>query len=119
MKELNIHTELVRKNQIEVSVKKQIEVEHILQGTITPKNGHTVFEIEVETKEIRKAKYTTDTVGFNHLAKVDPEKLVTNPGCVYIPALNEKNAMKKFLKNSNQHFYYDKEPIMSLDDLKM
>jgi hypothetical protein len=45
-------------------------------------------------------------------------KLVVNKGCVYIPALNKANALKKYLKSGVQSDYYAKEAPMKLDTIK-
>lgn len=47
----------------------------------------------------------------------EAEKLIINKDCVYIPALNIKNAKKLFDKNPTQSFYYKKEAPMSLKDI--
>lgn len=117
MKELETHLKVGKENRIEMNVKKQQEIEYILEGTIIPKKGHTVFEINEQTLEVKKAEYKIDTVAFNVFTKKSPEKLIVNADCIYIPALNAKNAWKKYLKNKDQSFYFKKEPLLNLSDL--
>ena len=40
--------------------------------------------------------------------------MILKADCVYIPALNAKNALKKYHFNKNQTAYYSKPPIMNL-----
>lgn len=53
------------KESIEINVKKKKEVEHLLQGKIKPKNGHSVWEINEKTNEIKKAEFARSTVVFS------------------------------------------------------
>lgn len=115
MRELEQHLSAGIKT--EITVEKKQEIEYVLEGTITPKNGHTLWEINELTGEIKKAEYKRDTATFNPLAKREPEKLVVNPDCVYIPSLNIENAKKKYDKDKRQTSYFDKEPPMKLSDI--
>ena len=54
MKELETHLKVGNENRIELNVKKKQEVEYVLQGTIKPKTGHFVWELNEETGEIKK-----------------------------------------------------------------
>ena len=120
MKELNTH--LKRKETIEIQSKKnnQQEAELVLNGVISPKAGHTLFEVNSITKEVTPAR-------FNNKKEIDFLKaqrgdysgindLIMNENCVYIPALNKANALKKFEKDPNQSSYYRKEALMSLTE---
>lgn len=107
MKELEPHNFLQKeKDKIEVSQEKQIEYQLIYQGTIVPHEGHTLYEIDLKTKEINEAEYQHQDYVFDpewhpsKKLKVD-SKVIMNEGCVYVSALNKKNALKKFEKNSN------------------
>ena len=119
MKELETHLKVGvnSESRIELNVKKQQEIEYILEGTIKPKKGHFVWEINEVTGEVKKAQYKQDTVTFNIHTELPPEKLITNVDCVYIPALNARTAKDKYLKNPNQSNYYAKPAPMSLKDL--
>tara|TARA_R110000868_G_scaffold400868_1_gene675599 strand:+ start:5761 stop:6120 length:360 start_codon:yes stop_codon:yes gene_type:complete len=117
MKELETHTKIGKEAKVELAIKKQQEIEYILHGVIAPKVGHVVWEINEETGEIKKADYKKDTVTFNFMAKKEPEKLIVNKDCIYIPALNSENAKRKYLKNKEQSFYYKKEPLLKLNDI--
>ena len=119
MKELETHLKVGVNSEarIEMNVKKQQEIEYILEGTIKPKKGHFVWEINTITGEVKKAQYKQDTVTFNIHTELPSEKLITNIDCVYIPALNARTAKDKYLKNSDQSNYYVKHAPMSLNDL--
>jgi len=119
MKELETHLKVGNgsETRIELNVKKQQEIETVLQGTITPKNGHFVWEINEETGVVKRAEYKRDTVAFGFTVKVPNEKLVVQPDCIYIPALNIENAKKKYLKNKEQDYYFDKIAPMSLSEI--
>lgn len=55
-------------------------------GTIRPKRGHKLFEFNIKLRELNEVKPIHG-------------KAPHNKNCVYITALNKKNAAKKFLKN--------------------
>lgn len=101
----------------EISVQKKQEVEYILEGTISPRKGHKVFEVNELTGECKEASYKSDTAAFNIRVKLPPKKMVVNPDCVYIPALNSDNAKKKFKNNPMQDAYYVKFSPGNIDDI--
>ena len=115
MKELETRLKLGKQNTIELNVKKKQEIEYVLQGTINPQTGHFVWELNEETGEIKKAEFKRNTAVYG--AELPPEELVVKADCIYIPALNAKNAKKKYLKNKEQSAYYVKPAPMSLSDL--
>jgi hypothetical protein len=83
----------------EVRQKEQrSEITHL--GSIRPKKGHTLFEINLKTKEIVPAtfeekEYRLDGKNSNR------RTVVVKDDCTYISALNEKNAIRKLLKSVN------------------
>ena len=60
------------------------------------------------------SEYEKRDVAYNALAIVSHDKLIINPNCVYIPALNAKNAIKKYLNDNKQSSYYIKEAPMDI-----
>jgi len=118
MKELQVQDKLPSNNKVELNVKKRQEIEYVLNGSIKPKFGHKIYEVNTNTGEVNLAKYKSDTVVFNHLSKMPAEKLIVNQDCIYISALNKENAKKKFLKDSNQNSYFGKKPILDINMLK-
>lgn len=119
MKELETHLKIgvTNNNRTEISVKKQQEIEYVLEGTIKPKTGHFVWEVNELTGDVKKAQYKQDTIAFNATTELPPEKLIVNPDCIYIPALNARNAKIKYRNNPDQSFYFVKEPLMNINDL--
>lgn len=89
------------KDPTEVQAVKPIKKEHKFMGSMKPQPGHTLFEINLITGVIVKAIFERKDISFeeaktkNYVAK---SKVVMKENCVYISALNEKNAMKKFIK---------------------
>jgi hypothetical protein len=115
MKELQTHSKINNQEKIELSVKKKNEVEYVLHGTLKPKKGHFIWEINEETGEVKKAEFKRTTAIFG--ASIPPQELLIKPDCVYIPALNAKNAKKKYLNNKEQSAYFSKPPLMNLSDI--
>ena len=115
MKEIESHLNI--NNNIELNVKKKQEIEYVFEGTIKPKKGHIVWEINEETGDIKPAEYKVDTVSLLPSFAIPAEKLIINKDCVYIPALNIKNAKKKYLENKEQSFYFTKKPLMNISDI--
>lgn len=109
------HLTLDTKERIELNVKKKQEIEYILQGTIKPKTGHFVWELNEVTGEIKKAQFKRNTAVYG--AELPTEELVVKADCIYIPALNAENAKRKYLKNKEQSAYYVKHAPMSLSDI--
>lgn len=108
--------ELTNHNKTELSVKKKQEVEYVLEGSLKPQRGQFIWEVNELTGEIKKAEFKRKVAAFS--AKLPPEELVMKSGCIYIPALNEKNAMKKYLKEKRQSEYYAKPPLLTLHTTK-
>ncbi len=115
MKEIEKPLTLPSEHKVELSVKKKQEIEYVLQGTIKPKRGHFIWELNEESGEIKKAQYKRNIAVFG--AKPSPEELIINSDCVYIPALNSDNAKKKYLKNKEQAHYFSVPSPMNLSDI--
>lgn len=104
MKELNIsNIDLTsKKDNTELSVQQKQQVEREFIGSIKPKNGHIVFEINVLTLEIVPAKF--DELAILKFTSEKLKRTITiNKDCVYISALNKENALKKFRKVIEKH----------------
>lgn len=116
MKELQTHEGIFEKGRTEINVKKRQKVEHVLEGKLVPENGHSIFEVNKVTGEVKKAEFKTNAAVFG--AKKPPEQIIIRPDCVYIPALNKRNALKKYNKNPNQSAYYARESgFMDINDI--
>ena len=120
MKELQSHDKL--KDRIQITAKKnnQQETELILNGVISPKRGHTLWEINETTMEIKQAKFNSKKdISFHKAVRKDYSginDLIINDGCVYIAALNKQNALRLYRQNPNQESYYKKEALMKLSE---
>jgi len=92
--------ELKHKNEdrIEVEVKK--EIEYKLQMRMQRKRGLTIFAYNVKTGDISRVeiekKVAVDFTNTNKVKKTN--KAQHNPDCIYVQALNLKNAKKKIKK---------------------
>ncbi len=82
----------------EVSVKQKKKIEYELISKIIPHEGHSVWQINEETLEIEKAKFSN----VNFVVGMENKKeIIIKKGFSYISALNKKNAIKKYLKGKN------------------
>jgi hypothetical protein len=70
MKEL----ELKAKTKIEISVKQKKQIEHELIGKIIPHEGHIIWQINKETLEIEKVKFSNATY---HLGGENKKEVMT------------------------------------------
>lgn len=94
MKELEQKT----KEDIEIIQQQQIkkQLKHI--GSIQPHSGHTCFEYNTKTGELIPAKFKEEAVNFEDAAKgivSMKRKIIIKEDCIYVTALNKKNAIKK------------------------
>jgi len=70
---------------------------------ILPKQGHKCFEYNVLTHEMRYAKFNSTMVKYEDLVSgkgkpATAKKVLINENCMYVTALNFKNAIKHFEK---------------------
>lgn len=98
MKEVeNLH-----KDVVEIIYQTKQEKKEVFQGSLKLFSGHTLFEYNIDTNVLSKAKYEYQNVNFKDAQKgiiSTKRKIVMNKNCVYIPALNVKNAIKRYAKN--------------------
>lgn len=100
--------ELELKIKTELSVKQKKQIEHELIGKIIPYEGHIIWQINKETLEIEKAKFSNATYVYGSEIK---KEIIIKDGFVYISALNKKNALKKHNLGKNGGKEIDKEPL--------
>lgn len=107
MKELNKKV----RDRVEVSTQAQEERELELIKTLIPHNGHTLFEVNRKTLEIKEAEYTYQKTFKLRVSWKSGDKiaggrsLIVNPDCEYVLALNKKSAIKKFKENRDGSRY--------------
>ena len=104
MKEIDFSSKI----KTELSVKQKKQVEHELIGMIVPFDGHTIWQINKETLEIEKAKFSNTTY---HLGGENKKEIIIKDGLAYVSALNRKNALKKFKKGKLGGKEIDREPL--------
>jgi len=104
MRELDKDNLASKKQEIQSVVVKQEQQELKYLGTLKPKRGHQLWEINIATREIKLAEFTQDkpTIKWEDATKPTTvnkkKKLQIRPDCIYISALNQKSAFKRFLK---------------------
>lgn len=113
------------KNKVQDPVEEvrqtKIEKEQKFIGRIIPKNGHTVFEVDMKNHTIEPATFEEQTASFSAnkpkseglgvqqfkdgtkklvigAVPTVSKKLIRKEGCMYIPALNKKNVIKHLVK---------------------
>ena len=76
----------------------QIQHEYALKGSIKHHKGHILFSYNYTTNELKRARVTQEVmVGIDSKAK-HKRKTHQEKNCLYLQALNEKNAWKKINK---------------------
>jgi len=91
---------LVHKNKDAIVKEiKHEEKKEVKQGAIKMHKGHTLFEINLKTKEINEAVFkSVDYVVTDTTMNQASKKIIENENCIYIPALNKNSALKKLFK---------------------
>ena len=96
MKEL----EAISQDKVKPTAQKQVE-KQIYLTSIKPQPGHTCYEMNLASGELKPAEFESSSINFKSAAKNDfsvKKKIICKPGCVYVSALNEFNAQKKIFK---------------------
>lgn len=101
-------TEIKKQEPIENVKQTQHEIKKVLTGVLYPKQGHTLFEINVDEQTIEKASFDAPPIlQYNEAMKGNlsaKKKLTRKAGCVYISALNKKNVIKILKRDFNIQF---------------
>ena len=108
-------------NKIEIGVKKKQQIEYLPFGKISVQRGHTLFEIDTQSGGIREAQYKVTAATYDLSKGISTQvagTLIINNGCVYIPALNRTNALKKYNHQPLQSHYFAKDAPMQLGELR-
>lgn len=92
----------VPQDKIEILKQTKIEKERKLIRTIRPQKNHILFEFDLIKKEVRRAEFVkNEEISFEDALKgrtTQKKEVNGKEGCVYISAMNEENAWKKFFK---------------------
>ncbi len=83
------------KIQHEIKAQEEKQKYH---GSLKMHRGHTLFEINLVNKEIKKAEFQETVYDAASKHNKIRKKVIMRDDCVYIAALNEKNALKKLMK---------------------
>jgi hypothetical protein len=82
----------IHKVRFENLIKKELK----LLGSLNPQRGHKCFEVNTITNEVSEAEFFEDYVAMFSSSYERKKKLRVKENCVYITALNKKNAIKKY-----------------------
>lgn len=93
MKELEISI----KDKLELKAETPVKSERKFLGSVVPKRGHSCFEINLKTGEVCLAEFESSDAIFPLDGEVvrTSKVVVRRENCVYVTALNKKNAEKK------------------------
>ena len=89
------------KEEIELHSQKEIHKQQKLVGKIVPFKGHTLFEINCTTGEIKVCDYEIQTIDYLNAKEgnLKPKrKVIVKSNCLYVSTLNKDNARKKYIK---------------------
>jgi len=90
------------KEKTELSVQKQQEKRNELIGSLHPKSGHSIWEVNTETLEVKLAEFEDSTYTPNLFNPADFNKrIIIKPNCFYTCALKKKTALNNFKNNKN------------------
>lgn len=89
---------------IELQASQQQEKKLTYIGSLLPHNGHKCFEYNTKTGDITEAIYAKQDIHYpTSTAKAGiKRRVIVNAGCIYITALNQRNALKKVNKRLAQ-----------------
>ena len=103
MKQLGIPTE--HKDPVKEVRKKEEEKQEKYLGSMKPHKGHKTFKYDTKTGELTEAKFEEDIASFVKKDKKDlsprRRRIIAEKECIYVSALNIKNAVKRLAKYHN------------------
>ncbi len=97
---MKIEKHIIEKEKEEVVAQVPVKSENLL-ASLKQHKGHTLFEFNTITGEITEAVFESVDASFPLSDKTGTavrKKVLKKTGCVYISALNRKNAKWKFYK---------------------
>ena len=90
--------DLLEQDKLEIVKQQEIEKQKIFDNKIIPHENHTLFEVDLKTKEICLAIFDEQpAIKWEDALKgqISSQKKVTKKdNCIYISALNKKNVIK-------------------------
>lgn len=68
-------------------------------GSIRPHRGHKCFELNIKTGDVNEASYEQIKAKYTTAKSIGiVRKIIVKEDCLYISALNKKNAIRKLMK---------------------
>ena len=89
----------------DVRQKEEVEQKEKHLGYLKPQRGHTVFEYNKSTGRLIKA--TFDEVEFDITKEKQQKRITVKEDCVYVSALNIKNAVRKLAKHYGEKVKFE------------
>lgn len=90
--------DLLEKDKVEIIKQQQAEIQKVLDSTLRPSRGHTLFEVNIVDNTIEIAEFDElPAVKWEDALKgnISVQKKVTKKdNCIYISALNKNNVLK-------------------------
>ena len=97
--------DLLEQDKIENIKQQQAEIQKVFDSKIIPHENHTLFEVDLNTKEIFLAVFDEQpAIKWEDALKgqISSQKKVTKKdNCIYISALNKKNVIKILKRDFN------------------
>lgn len=90
------------KDKVVIVGQREMKKEVKLHGTVRPHKGHKLFELNLKTKEVKEAEFEQLDYDVKQKTSGKRKKVLMKESCIYISALNEKNALKKLFKSINK-----------------
>lgn len=98
--------ELKTPEAIEVAVPEEQKTQVKYLGSIIPKRGHRIWEVNTTDNSVLLAEFVTQNVDLGKVMDGSQprvsKKILVKQDCVYVSALNKQNALKRHLKISGQ-----------------
>jgi hypothetical protein len=97
--------DLLEKDKVEIVKQQQAEIQKVLDSTLRPSRGHTLFEVNTVDNTIKIAEFDElPAVKWEDALKgnISVQKKVTKKdNCIYISALNKNNVLKILKRDYN------------------
>ena len=91
--------DIVAMPKLEIQAKINKELKYL--GSLNHQPGHTLFEVNLNTGQIKEATIKRDIAVSVYGKPIYKSKVQIGADCYYLEAQNIKNAKKKFLKMLN------------------
>lgn len=97
--------DLLEKDKVEIVKQQQAEIQKVLDTTIRPSRGHTLFEVNLTDNTIQKAVFDElPNVKWEDALKghiSSQSKITRKENCIYVSALNKSNVLKILKRDFN------------------